>query len=821
MNTENHIEQLFCLGAYPENSQADSLFLSAVKDELIFHYEHNLMFRNFCERRCFNPYGHFRIEEIPPVAVSVFKELGTSLNSVPKSDIRFSLQSSATSGIPSTIVVDKITSKRQSKAMIKVIQEFIGSERKPFLVMDIDPHSQYRQLLGARFAAVSGYLTFASKVGYFLKADENNISYFDVEAMQKFLLELAPDKPVVVFGFTYILFTNVLKNIRGSKINIQLPKGSKVIHIGGWKKLESEKISKEHFNTELASCFGIDPDNIIDIYGFTEQMGLNYPDCACGCKHTSAFSRVIVRDLVTRDVLPPGKEGMLEFISPVPHSYPGNAILTDDLGLIEEDPCPYGRSGTRFRILGRVKKAEIRGCGDILSSKLTFQNKRNSSVVVEEKLDILLHYGEIQEASPVEQFKQLVKQLWEQSEWLYRQPIEALIGLIAETAKKWEKAPSLFHLKDKGLMFLSSWCDYRHLTSMLNTGLKGNLHYMDRFLPFPDSDRHYLKANPRGLVCHWLAGNVQILGLFALVQSILAKNVNLLKVSARDNGVFTELLEAFRGVNYTTTEGYSISGDDLLRTISVVYFSRETHQIGEMMSREADVRIAWGGKEAVETVAGYPAKFDAESIVFGPKLSFAVIAREALVSESEAKKLARRVAVDVSVFDQTGCASPHNLYIEMGGILSPERFVEILAEAFDRIEIQIPKTAVSAEQVAQIHSIRGVYDFKGTVKGSPALSWTLLIDSDNELNGPIYSRVLFIHFVPSVFDTLKHITENIQTIGIEAPREKALEYAMQATHLGVSRCPAIGRMLNFEMPWDGIFLLDRLVKWNTYGGPLR
>ena len=70
-------------------------------------------------------------------------------------------------------------------------------------------------------------------------------------------------------------------------------------------------------------------------------------------------------------------------------------------------------------------------------------------------------------------------------------------------------------------------------------------------------------------------------------------------------------------------------------------------------------------------------------------------------------------------------------------------------------------------------------------------------------------------------DSLKHIDENTQTIGIAAPIEKALEFATEATRRGVMRLPLIGRMLNFEMPWDGIFLFDRLVKWNTYGGPLR
>ena len=89
-----------------------------------------------------------------------------------------------------------------------------------------------------------------------------------------------------------------------------------------------------------------------------------------------------------------------------------------------------------------------------------------------------------------------------------------------------------------------------------------------------------------------------------------------------------------------------------------------------------------------------------------------MIAKEELSSDQEApKKLARKVTVDVSVFDQTGCASAHNLFVENGGAVSPEKFCEILNESMAKTEIQIPKPLMSPEQVSQIHSIRGVYDF--------------------------------------------------------------------------------------------------------------
>ena len=814
------IDKLFEQAVYSDSQETRDLFLTSLREELISHYDNNLMYRQFCDRKGFNPRMRLTdITQIPPVAVSVFKELGFGLSSVPDTDIKLKLQSSATSGTPSTIVVDKVTSRRQSKAMVKVMQEFIGKERKPFLVMDIDPRSEFRSLLGARFAAITGYLNFASKAGYFLKA-KNGVSYFDIDAIKEYVAQIPDDQPVVVFGFTYILYSNVLKAIQATGDKILLPKGSKIIHIGGWKKLESEKIQKEIFNKQLADAFGIEPVDVIDIYGFTEQMGLNYPDCPCGCKHTSSYVRVIARDIVTNQVLPAGKEGKLEFVTPIPHSYPGNAVLTDDLGIIYGEPCPYGRPGTRFKVSGRLKKAEVRGCGDILSAKLTFNTSAKSVIVDDNHLEVQFFKGNIRGSDSAEQLQSVIAQLTKQNDWIKRQPIEALIGLIGKASEVWLNDERYRFLKDKGLLFLSQWCDERHLLQIAKDGLRGDIHYADHFLPFADSDKHFLKANSRGLVCHWMAGNVQILGMFALVQCIITKNTNLIKVAAKDGGVFASLLAAFEGLEYTTAEGYTIKGDDLVKTVAVVYFSRNAVKLGTMMSKAAKVRIAWGGKEAVETVASYPSTIDCETVVFGPKLSFAVIAKEELSSEQEAKKLARRVSVDVSIFDQAGCASPHNLYIEKGGEVSPERFCEILAEVFPKTEVQIPKPSVSPEQISAIHSIRGVYDFKGKVWGSDSMSWSVLLDDSCVLCKPVYSRVLMVHQVDHINQALNCIEDYIQTIGIAAPLDKAVDFAEKATVKGVARCPLIGRMLNFEMPWDGVFLIDRLVRWSTLLGPL-
>lgn len=802
------------------------IFYDSLMEEICFHYENNEKYKRFCDIKGFCP-SDFKgdIAEIPPVQVSVFKNLGRELASVPKEQIKLILQSSATSGVPSSIPVDKMTSRRQAKAMVHVIGDYIGNERKPFLIMDVDPSTGFRDILGARFAAVSGYLNFASKAGYFLKVNENRKYYFDVDGMKSFIEELDPGEPAVVFGFTYILYSEVICPLTRQNIQFSLPRGSKIIHIGGWKKLESEKISREEFNQRAAKLFGIEPEDVIDIYGFTEQMGLNYPTCPCGCKHASIYSEVIVRDVRTKQVLPSGKEGLLEFITPVPHSYPGNAVLTDDIGVIEEGICPYGRAGTRFRVLGRLKNAEIRGCGDILSNKLTFAG-HNDVETAENTSGYRVEYfydaRAIDTMSPKESLATIMERLRENLTWIRKQPIDALIGLIAQVAKKWTASAgnSSKTMQTSGMSFLASWCTPEHLTSLMTEGLNGNRMYADTFLSVSDDSIQLRKAVSRGLACHWLAGNVQVLGMFVLIESILTKNVNILKISSKDEGTFCSLLKAFEGESYRTAGGCTVTGDDLLKTIAVVYYDHSDKELGQLMSEKADIRIAWGGADAVTAVTNYPAKYDCEDLIMGPKLSFAVVSREAISDEHKAKKIGRRIGIDASVFDQTGCASAHNVYVERGGAITPEEFARYLAEGMKKAAIQIPKGNISAEQIAAIHSIRGVYDFKGMVMGDSDSNWTVLYDPDDELCKPVYSRVIFVHPVDSIMDAASHIDDNIQTIGLAADGQKALEFATAAADRGAVRFPVCGRMLNFDSPWDGMYLTDRMVRWVTIGGPV-
>ena len=802
-----------------------SLLTDAIKEEILFHYQQNDLYKRFCDHRGFAPATFAGdMATLPPVPVQVFKTLGPTLISVDQDKIKVQLESSATSGVPSTVMVDRETAKRQTRAMVKVMKDFLGEDRRPFFIIDVDPATTSTKAIGARGGAVRAYLNFSSSAQYFMTSDDDGALHFDKEAFEQAMANVDPNVPVVLFGFTFVLYSWCVQQLLKRGQRFPLPKGSQVLHIGGWKKLEHQKISKEQFSKDVAIAFGMEPENVIDIYGFTEQMGLNYPDCPQGWKHTPAYSEVVVCDPATWMILPSGKVGVLEFISPVPHSYPGNVLLTDDLGIIDpnDHPCACGRGGTRFRVVGRVKKAETRGCGDIMGQKMFSAVDALSDPFQDNDLQVLYFSGDeyLDLSNEAVAFDDLIASLKRHQTWLREQPIEALIGLINKANQKWQDPGfELQEFRERGLGFLNKWCKPENLRQLADFSLRGRRAYLDGFQSIPGSVLRYIKAKPRGVACHWLSGNVPVLGMLTLVQSIITKNVNLLKAASSYSHAIPLLLSAFKGESYTTPGGHMISGDELLKTIAVVHFSHGNLTLAKKMSSAANVRLAWGGAGAVRHVCSLPKAWNTEDLVFGPKLSFMVIGAGAIDNERSLKRIARRAATDASVFDQTACASPHTIFVERGGIVSPKAFAERLSKEMDKASIRIPKEEVDDATLNAIDTARAVYEFVGNVWGDPGRNWTVLYDEELELAKPTYSRVITVRPVDDIMDVLPFANEDIQTIGLAAIGKHRLDFAEAATNRGVERCPDIGHMTDFESPWDGIIVMERLVRWCTMGGP--
>ncbi len=303
-------------------------------------------------------------KEIPFIPVRLFKEL--SLKSVSDGDIVKTMTSSGTSGQRvSRIYLDRTTASNQQKAMVKIVSDFTGSGRMPMLIIDCPSVVKNRAMFSARGAGILGFSIFGSKKIYALD-DEMRL---DVDAIREFL-DIYKGQKILLFGFTFMVWQHFYKELLRLKeegITLDLSNGI-LIHGGGWKKLLSEAVSPEEFHSRLRDVCGLDA--IHDYYGMVEQTGCIYMECQCGHLHASIFSDVITRRAIDFSECEVGEPGILQVVSTLPESYPGHSLLTEDEGVIlGEDDCPCGRKGKYFKINGRLKNAEIRGCSDTYAAK--------------------------------------------------------------------------------------------------------------------------------------------------------------------------------------------------------------------------------------------------------------------------------------------------------------------------------------------------------------------------------------------------------------------------------------------------------------------
>lgn len=334
-------------------------FTKEIQELLEFHYNNSLEYRRILDGFFGGLNPEKDIEELPFIPVRLFKSL--NLKSVKDKEVVKTMTSSGTSGQGfSKIFLDKETVRLQQKALISIFKNQTDYSRLPMLIIDTPSTVQNRITFNARAAGILGFSMFGSKREFALN-DDLTLNW---EMVAQFF-KRNENKPFLLFGFTYIVYRNFLRYFEKKGIEISDNQGI-LIHGGGWKKLEEEAISSEEFKSRIKNVLGV--NRIYDYYGMIEQTGSIFFECECGYFHPSEWSEVIIRNPSTLQVEKDGNQGLIQLLSLVPRSYPGNSILTEDLGTIYGvDSCDCGRKGKYFKVHGRIENSEMRGCSNVIN----------------------------------------------------------------------------------------------------------------------------------------------------------------------------------------------------------------------------------------------------------------------------------------------------------------------------------------------------------------------------------------------------------------------------------------------------------------------
>jgi hypothetical protein len=297
-----------------------------------------------------------RLTALPWLPARIFKH--HRLASIPDDQVLTILKSSGTTGDVSRIYLDRDAAALGQRMFAQTMRAVIGPRRLPMLIVDGSTVVGDRRSFSARGAGVLGFLQLGRNCTFVLDDDGKP----DLDRVRGFL-DRHGAAPFLIFGFTFMVWLYLRELARDARLDLS---NGTLIHSGGWKKLADRAVDHAEFRRALGEAAGL--TRITNFYGMAEQIGVVHLEGPSGSAlYSPDFADVVIRDPATWQEAPVGTPGLVQVISTLPRSYPGHSILTEDLGVVhgvDDGEWP----GKRFSILGRLPKAEARGCADTFAS---------------------------------------------------------------------------------------------------------------------------------------------------------------------------------------------------------------------------------------------------------------------------------------------------------------------------------------------------------------------------------------------------------------------------------------------------------------------
>ncbi|MBI4405791.1 MAG: hypothetical protein HY537_16655 [Deltaproteobacteria bacterium] len=398
-----------------------------------------------------------------------------------------------------------------------------------------------------------------------------------------------------------------------------------------------------------------------------------------------------------------------------------------------------------------------------------------------------------------------------------RLPLDKVFSILDEVRKKWEN-PSyslrreVLELLPEATGFSSDMIEIglRELSFIFNTDfLQKKLDTELRDIPrlgdfrFYPSSKSALRWQPIGIVLHVLAGNVFVGAAGSLVEGLITGNVTILKMASSEKIFLPRLIQSLRECD---REGV------ISRSIALLDYSSSQADVIAEFKKRVDGIVVWGGEQAVK---GYRSDLPARTrfIVFGPKLSLALVTKNGLLKTS-VDEIAQSLAKEIAFWDQNACTAPQLCYVE--GHSNAVALTEILPEKLERITRSLPPGSVEPDQAIEIRKLRTVFEIaeargEGILKqSSEKLDWTVVLDKNPSIEpSPLHRTLRIVPFenISDVVSNMENLRGYLQTIGLASTDQEFFSLSGRLAETGALRIFRLGEMAEGEIddPHDGSY----------------
>jgi hypothetical protein len=383
------------------------------------------------------------------------------------------------------------------------------------------------------------------------------------------------------------------------------------------------------------------------------------------------------------------------------------------------------------------------------------------------------------------------------AEFAEHQPLPAFdaltIDFLDRASAEILKAPGIQETPD--LTALAFWLRKANVTSIIKS--------------FQATLRAGELVQPVGVALHIAPSNVDTIFLYSWALSLLAGNLNVVRISQKGAPELEALLAALgRVLNEPRFKA--------IRARNIVLTYPHDAGANEFLSRISDARLVWGGDRTVTKLRSVPAKPTTREISFADKVSHAVIHAERYLAATEAERAACAKAFynDAYQFDQMACSSPH-FVIFVGTPANAEKASEVFWKAL-REELRrrghADSNSVAMDKFAAAAEILGS-DAKARWKQSEPAVVSAAVESFAALRERRGGGFFVEAHINELGDLAGALKQGDQTLGYFGFMTTEMQEAAGAlTMRGIDRIVPIGQALNFGPVWDGYVLLAELTR---------
>lgn len=310
--------------------------------------------------------------------------------------------------------------------------------------------------------------------------------------------------------------------------------------------------------------------------------------------------------------------------------------------------------------------------------------------------------------------------------------------------------------------------------------------------------RHELK--PLGVLLHIVAGNVDALPVFSVIEGLLTGNINILKLPGSDNGLSVSILQKLIEIEPLITD-----------YIYVFDYASEDVESIKKIADVSDAIIIWGGDTAVSSVRKL-AHPNTRIIEWGHKISFAYVSGD--VTDDELSGITHNICDT----NQLYCSSCQGIYVDTTDFdevsAFAERFSKILNDTANAmpsnsdIFLQAQKTIEAyTEQLEAVSSKNQVFKTD---------SCCVIAYEDSTLAPSYMFRSCWVKPLPkeNMLSELSKYKYHLQTAALVCEPSLRLELQSLLLKTGIVRISS-GKNMSVGycgMPHDGEFSLLRYMK---------